>query len=364
MLVGNKVRWHGRAASLLGRRRRPSYLARMALCSRCQCDMVAERQVPRDVGVQLSNLWASTPYYETSAAKSINVDEVFQDARGRTRTLHLTVPGAAADPAQVWRPTVAILRQIVSLQAIGPLRYSVSCDSCLVLCIDFAPHSPLPIARSLVRGFARSFVPSPRCSALSPLALPNGCSLASARAARRSPARRHARRAVVRRRLRLPGPRRQRDVRRSVAEMELTCSLEHAEETGRGRIGQMCGFATSGLLSAQPHPREGHHVGHASRGGAASTPVGARDHLSGEYASGRTSNWSDVRWRCGRRGLRAHPRLTSPRARDEGSARIGLPARSGPLIFNAHLDAVHATLSSSVCASSHRCAWTRCPCGP
>lgn len=67
VLVGNKVRccW-------------PRSLVALELTT--QCDLVSERQVPRDVGVQLSTLWSATPYYETSAAKSINVDEVFHDA--------------------------------------------------------------------------------------------------------------------------------------------------------------------------------------------------------------------------------------------------------------------------------------------
>jgi len=44
-----------------------------------KCDLIQERQVPRDVGVALSGLWGGVPYYETSARKRVNVEEVFED---------------------------------------------------------------------------------------------------------------------------------------------------------------------------------------------------------------------------------------------------------------------------------------------
>ncbi|GAA99480.1 uncharacterized protein L969DRAFT_93940 [Mixia osmundae IAM 14324] len=43
-----------------------------------KCDLVHERQVPREVGIQLSQAWAK-PYYEASARHKINVEELFED---------------------------------------------------------------------------------------------------------------------------------------------------------------------------------------------------------------------------------------------------------------------------------------------
>lgn len=42
-------------------------------------DLRSERQVPREIGTNLSRAWGNVPYYETSARKRINVDEVFAD---------------------------------------------------------------------------------------------------------------------------------------------------------------------------------------------------------------------------------------------------------------------------------------------
>lgn len=42
-------------------------------------DLRADRQVPREVGTNLSRAWGNVPYYEASARKRINVDEVFAD---------------------------------------------------------------------------------------------------------------------------------------------------------------------------------------------------------------------------------------------------------------------------------------------
>lgn len=42
-------------------------------------DLKAERQVPREIGTNLSRAWGNVPYYEASARKRINVDEVFAD---------------------------------------------------------------------------------------------------------------------------------------------------------------------------------------------------------------------------------------------------------------------------------------------
>lgn len=38
-----------------------------------KCDLLSERQVSREAAVGLSRAWNSTPYYETSAKKEINV---------------------------------------------------------------------------------------------------------------------------------------------------------------------------------------------------------------------------------------------------------------------------------------------------
>lgn len=45
-----------------------------------KADLRADRQVPREVGTSLSKAWGNVPYYEASARKRINVDEVFADA--------------------------------------------------------------------------------------------------------------------------------------------------------------------------------------------------------------------------------------------------------------------------------------------
>ena len=42
-------------------------------------DLRSERQVPREIGTNLSRAWGNVPYYEASARKRINVDEVFAD---------------------------------------------------------------------------------------------------------------------------------------------------------------------------------------------------------------------------------------------------------------------------------------------
>jgi GTPase SAR1 family protein len=42
-------------------------------------DLRSERQVPREIGTNLSRAWGNVPYYEASARKKINVDEVFAD---------------------------------------------------------------------------------------------------------------------------------------------------------------------------------------------------------------------------------------------------------------------------------------------
>ncbi|GAA5926681.1 uncharacterized protein JCM15063_000342 [Sporobolomyces koalae] len=42
-------------------------------------DLVNERQVKREVAVELSKAWGGVPYYETSSRKEINVEEVFAD---------------------------------------------------------------------------------------------------------------------------------------------------------------------------------------------------------------------------------------------------------------------------------------------
>ncbi|SPO27182.1 probable RSR1 - GTP-binding protein [Ustilago trichophora] len=44
-----------------------------------KADLRADRQVPREVGTSLSKAWGNVPYYEASARKRINVDEIFAD---------------------------------------------------------------------------------------------------------------------------------------------------------------------------------------------------------------------------------------------------------------------------------------------
>ncbi|GAC93160.1 hypothetical protein PHSY_000723 [Pseudozyma hubeiensis SY62] len=45
-----------------------------------KADLKADRQVPREIGTSLSKAWGNVPYYEASARKRINVDEIFADA--------------------------------------------------------------------------------------------------------------------------------------------------------------------------------------------------------------------------------------------------------------------------------------------
>jgi Ras-related protein Rap-1B len=42
-----------------------------------KCDMEEDRMVPRAKAFQLAQDWGSKPYYETSARRRVNVDEVF-----------------------------------------------------------------------------------------------------------------------------------------------------------------------------------------------------------------------------------------------------------------------------------------------
>ncbi|PWZ01307.1 putative RSR1-GTP-binding protein [Testicularia cyperi] len=42
-------------------------------------DLREERQVPREIGTNLSRAWGNVPYYEASARKRVNVDEIFAD---------------------------------------------------------------------------------------------------------------------------------------------------------------------------------------------------------------------------------------------------------------------------------------------
>ncbi|KAE8257838.1 hypothetical protein A4X13_0g2092 [Tilletia indica] len=42
-------------------------------------DLRANRQVPREIGLNMSKAWGNVPYYETSARKRVNVDEIFAD---------------------------------------------------------------------------------------------------------------------------------------------------------------------------------------------------------------------------------------------------------------------------------------------
>ncbi|KAM0789742.1 hypothetical protein ACM66B_006597 [Microbotryomycetes sp. NB124-2] len=44
-----------------------------------KCDLTSERQVPRDVAIRLSQQWGGVPYYETSARRQINIQDVFED---------------------------------------------------------------------------------------------------------------------------------------------------------------------------------------------------------------------------------------------------------------------------------------------
>ncbi|GAA6008370.1 hypothetical protein JCM10207_000104 [Rhodosporidiobolus poonsookiae] len=58
-------------------------------------DLVAERQVPRDTAINLSRSWGGVPFYETSARKEINVNEVFCDLVRQLVKAH----GTSARPA-------------------------------------------------------------------------------------------------------------------------------------------------------------------------------------------------------------------------------------------------------------------------
>ncbi|KAM0749906.1 putative ras-related protein RSR1, partial [Meredithblackwellia eburnea MCA 4105] len=44
-----------------------------------KCDLVQERQVPREVAIGISRAWGGVPYYETSARKEININLLFED---------------------------------------------------------------------------------------------------------------------------------------------------------------------------------------------------------------------------------------------------------------------------------------------
>ncbi|SNX85615.1 probable RSR1 - GTP-binding protein [Melanopsichium pennsylvanicum] len=50
-------------------------------------DLRADRQVPREVGTSLSKAWGNVPYYEASARKRVNVDEVFADVVRQIRAV-------------------------------------------------------------------------------------------------------------------------------------------------------------------------------------------------------------------------------------------------------------------------------------
>jgi GTPase SAR1 family protein len=50
-------------------------------------DLRSERQVPREIGTNLSKAWGNVPYYEASARKKINVDEVFADIVRQCRAI-------------------------------------------------------------------------------------------------------------------------------------------------------------------------------------------------------------------------------------------------------------------------------------
>ncbi|TKY87811.1 hypothetical protein EX895_003392 [Sporisorium graminicola] len=52
-------------------------------------DLRADRQVPREVGTSLSKAWGNVPYYEASARKRVNVDEIFADVVRQIRAFDL-----------------------------------------------------------------------------------------------------------------------------------------------------------------------------------------------------------------------------------------------------------------------------------
>lgn len=60
-------------------------------------DLKTDRQVPREVGTSLSKAWGNVPYYESSARKRINVDEIFADVVRQIRAFEAIHggPGAA-----------------------------------------------------------------------------------------------------------------------------------------------------------------------------------------------------------------------------------------------------------------------------
>lgn len=60
-------------------------------------DLRTERQVPREIGTNLSRAWGNVPYYETSARKRINVDEVFADVVRQCRAFEAADGGANRD---------------------------------------------------------------------------------------------------------------------------------------------------------------------------------------------------------------------------------------------------------------------------
>lgn len=48
-------------------------------------DLKPDRQVPREVGTSLSKAWGNVPYYEASARRRVNVDEIFADVVRQVR---------------------------------------------------------------------------------------------------------------------------------------------------------------------------------------------------------------------------------------------------------------------------------------
>lgn len=54
-----------------------------------KCDLEEDRTVPKERGIMLSRQWGNAPYYETSARKRVNVDEVFFDL---VRQINRTLP--------------------------------------------------------------------------------------------------------------------------------------------------------------------------------------------------------------------------------------------------------------------------------
>ncbi|KAF6767585.1 Small GTPase superfamily [Kalmanozyma brasiliensis GHG001] len=58
-------------------------------------DLKADRQVPREVGTSLSKAWGNVPYYEASARKRVNVDEIFADVVRQIRAFEAINGGSA-----------------------------------------------------------------------------------------------------------------------------------------------------------------------------------------------------------------------------------------------------------------------------